>query len=45
MCIRDSPSVATIAKEALCSVTTVKKCIKTLENKGLISKTLRPKYW
>lgn len=37
------PSVATIAKEALCSITTVKKCIKTLENKGLISKTLRPK--
>lgn len=32
------PSLETIAKESSCCVTTVKKTIKTLENKGLVLK-------
>ncbi len=37
------PSISTIAKSAMCGVTTVKKYIKKLVDKGYITKTLRPK--
>lgn len=37
------PSISTIAKSAMCGVTTVKKYIKKLVEKGYITKTLRPK--
>lgn len=37
------PSISTIAKSAMCGVTTVKKYLKKLVDKGYITKTLRPK--
>lgn len=37
------PSISTIAKEAKCGVTAVKKCIKDLEKKNYITKINRPK--
>lgn len=37
------PSLTTIAREAICGVSTVKRCIKSLEEKGYITKTTRPK--
>lgn len=37
------PSISTIAKSAMCGVTTVKKYIKKLVDKGYITKTSRPK--
>ncbi|MCD7980613.1 MAG: helix-turn-helix domain-containing protein [Fusobacterium sp.] len=37
------PSISTIARNALCGVTKVRECIKSLEKKGFIKKVTRPK--